>query len=147
MSHHNIACLTLYFEYIRLAANKVCTSVSNYLSIYFHKCRSDGWLASRSFPYIFTLLHPSLGSSRHTDAGPAVHDRPDRGQQHGSGAQPDRHLLGLVGTDGRRQDGGRAAQRHHEGHRARRQRGTNPPPVINSLVGHGSGSLFSRPCT
>lgn len=42
----------------------------------------------------------------HPDAGPAVHDRSDRGEQHGPRARSHRHLQRLLGTHGRREDGG-----------------------------------------
>lgn len=61
-----------------------------------------------------------LDDRRDPHAGSTLHDRLDRGQQHGPRARPHRHLQRLLGTDGRREDSGRAAERNHEGHRSRR---------------------------
>ena len=55
---------------------------------------------------------------RHPHAGPAVHDRPDRGELDGPRAEPDRHLLGQLGPHRRRTNRRRSQERHHESHRA-----------------------------
>jgi len=54
------------------------------------------------------------------NAGPAVHDRSDRGEQYGPRTRSHRHLQRLLGTHGRWEDGGWTSQRDHEGHRTRR---------------------------